>query len=135
MPVSRATRLSSRQDAGHVDVVGHRLRQAEELGHPDRRRLLGLGRERAVLLDLLLGRCGLLLQLGRLPALRRDEQEEAGRAVDEQPDDDACDDGWVRRPSHEAPAAFTVALIWNSTTLRPVSLGSAELCWSWTPDR
>ena len=30
------------------------------------------------------------------------------------------------------PADFTVALIENSTTLRPVSLVAMALCWSWT---
>ena len=53
----------------------------------------GLSGERAVLVDLLLRRLGLLLQVGGLAPLRRDEQEVAGQRVHEQPDDDARDDG------------------------------------------
>ena len=78
-------------DSRHVGAVGHRPRELEQVGDRDRRRLARRLQVGLALVDLRLRGVDLRLDLGRLGALRRDDEVVREEPDEEHTDDDAAD--------------------------------------------
>jgi hypothetical protein len=113
------------QDVRHLGLVGHRLRQAEDVGDPDLRSLLRLKRQRAGRVDRLVRVRDLVVHRLCLRVLRPDQQEVAAEREDEHADDGQRDLDRLREPALHDPAAScrrSAAMVKLTTLVLAVNL-------------
>src|SRR5262249_15691739 len=123
-------------DPGHVGLVWHRLRQPVEVRDADLRALLRLDGERAGGVDLAAGGRDLLVEVGRLGALRTEHEEVAAGREEQEAERDQGDHGGLRESAlHEPPPGRRTSATITKWTAFAVPRFVRVLCCSWTLTR
>ena len=123
-------------DAGHVRLVGHRLRQAKEVGDADLRARLCLQGQGARGVDRIARVGDLLVERCSLGMLRGDQDEVAADPGEHEPEHDQPDQQRLGHSAlHEPPPGFRMSAAITKWTTWALPTLVSVLCWSWTLTR